>query len=306
MDWLILILGVPAILIPLVLLFGFAGCVQTPVSRHPRRAPAARPRAVSGNGLVAPWRHRVHLALAQILPARKLRAGRPGLVWTGPLFPGTAARSPRSHRRPGAHQSMRRRRTRLGRRRRFAGEGIRIVSRVRRQRRRTDFPVCQGQRVFQSSARKMENLRALTGPKTCPPPREARAIPAAKCRARNVARNSLSPCSLPQRPTEPPAASATIACSRIPFTNGSRNRVLRPTRRVRWSRNLSHASSRLDRVACLRSRKTSNSRLLVCPLFGGKADRSAYDPKRTKAELKSRSAAGLVLAYYPLRHRAGS
>ena len=26
MDWLILILGVPAILIPLVLLFGFAGC----------------------------------------------------------------------------------------------------------------------------------------------------------------------------------------------------------------------------------------------------------------------------------------
>ncbi|TMJ65987.1 MAG: hypothetical protein E6G80_19185, partial [Alphaproteobacteria bacterium] len=31
MDWLILILGVPAILIPLVLLFGFAGCV-TPAS----------------------------------------------------------------------------------------------------------------------------------------------------------------------------------------------------------------------------------------------------------------------------------
>ncbi len=29
MDWLILILGVPAILIPLVLLFGFAGCAQT-------------------------------------------------------------------------------------------------------------------------------------------------------------------------------------------------------------------------------------------------------------------------------------
>jgi len=29
MDWLILVLGVPAILIPLVLLFGFAGCVQT-------------------------------------------------------------------------------------------------------------------------------------------------------------------------------------------------------------------------------------------------------------------------------------
>jgi len=124
-------------------------------------APAARPRAVSGNGLVAPRRRRVHLALAQILPARKLRAGRPGLVWTGPLFPGTAARSPGSHRRPGAHQSMRRRRTRLGRRRRFAGEGIRIVSRVRRQRRRTDFPVCQGQRVFQPPARKMENLRAL-------------------------------------------------------------------------------------------------------------------------------------------------
>ena len=68
---------------------------------------------------------------------------------------------------------MRRRRTRLGRRRRFAGEGIRIVSRVRRQRPRTDFPVCQGQRVFQPSARTMENLRALTGPKTCPPLREA-------------------------------------------------------------------------------------------------------------------------------------
>src|SRR5207302_4507521 len=29
MDWLILILGVPAILIPLVLLFGFAGCRPT-------------------------------------------------------------------------------------------------------------------------------------------------------------------------------------------------------------------------------------------------------------------------------------
>src|SRR5262249_8365438 len=55
------------------------------------------------------------------------------------------------------------------------------------------------------------------------------------------------------RPTEPPAASATIACSKIPFTNGLRNRVLRPTRRVRWSRNLSHASSRLDRVALLLS-----------------------------------------------------
>src|SRR5262245_20909673 len=55
--------------------------------------------------------------------ARKLCAGRLGLVWTGPFFPGTAARSPGSHRRPGAHQSMRRRRTRLGRRRRFAGEG---------------------------------------------------------------------------------------------------------------------------------------------------------------------------------------
>jgi hypothetical protein len=29
MDWLILILGVPAILIPLVLLFGFAGCTPS-------------------------------------------------------------------------------------------------------------------------------------------------------------------------------------------------------------------------------------------------------------------------------------
>jgi hypothetical protein len=29
MDWLILILGVPAILIPLVLLFGFAGCAPS-------------------------------------------------------------------------------------------------------------------------------------------------------------------------------------------------------------------------------------------------------------------------------------
>src|SRR4029078_2763866 len=28
MDWLILILGVPAVLVPLVLLFGFAGCGQ--------------------------------------------------------------------------------------------------------------------------------------------------------------------------------------------------------------------------------------------------------------------------------------
>src|SRR5262249_11367610 len=54
------------------------------------------------------------------------------------------------------------------------------------------------------------------------------------------------------RRTGPPGESATIACSKIPFTNGSRNRVLRPTRRVRWSRNLSHASSKLDRVACPR------------------------------------------------------
>lgn len=30
MDWLILVLGVPAILIPLVLLFGFAGCAPSP------------------------------------------------------------------------------------------------------------------------------------------------------------------------------------------------------------------------------------------------------------------------------------
>src|SRR5262249_61875246 len=105
MDWLILILGVPAILIPLVLLFGFAGCVQAPVSRHPRRAPAARPRAVSGNGLVAPRRHRLHVAPAQILPGRKLRPGRPGLVSTGPLFPGTAARSPPAPPPPGAHRS---------------------------------------------------------------------------------------------------------------------------------------------------------------------------------------------------------
>src|SRR5262249_24505069 len=52
-----------------------------------------------------------------------------------------------------------------------------------------------------------------------------------------------------RRPTEPPAASATIACSKIPFTNGLRNRVLRPIRRMSWSRNLSHASSRLDRGA---------------------------------------------------------
>src|SRR5262249_36895010 len=119
---------------------GNARLVRRVPARHPRRAPTARPRTVSGNGLVAPRRHRVHLALAQILPAGKLRAGRPGVVWTGSLFPGTPARSPGSHRWPRAHQSMRRRRTRLGRRRRFAGEGIRIVSRVCRQRRRTDFP----------------------------------------------------------------------------------------------------------------------------------------------------------------------
>ena len=53
-----------------------------------------------------------------------------GLVWAGPLFPRAAARSPRSRRRPGAHQSMRRRRARFGRRRRFAGKGIRIVTGV--------------------------------------------------------------------------------------------------------------------------------------------------------------------------------
>ena len=78
------------------------------------------------NGLVAPRQHGVHLALAQILPARKLRAGRAGLVWAGPLFPGTAARSSGSCRRPGAHQSGLCRRTCLGRRHRFAGEGVDI------------------------------------------------------------------------------------------------------------------------------------------------------------------------------------
>src|SRR5215211_5935851 len=35
MDWLILILGVPAILIPLVLLFGFAGCYPHPPFASP-------------------------------------------------------------------------------------------------------------------------------------------------------------------------------------------------------------------------------------------------------------------------------
>ena len=73
-----------------------------------------------------------------------------GLVWTGPLFPGTAARSPGSHRRPGAHQSMRRRSTRLGRRRRFAGEDIRIVSRVRRQRRSAANRSAFGERCTRS------------------------------------------------------------------------------------------------------------------------------------------------------------
>ena len=44
------------------------------------------------------------------------------------------------------------------------------------------------------------------------------------------------------RPTGPPAATVIIACSKTPFTNGSRSRVLRPTRRSKWSRNLSRAS----------------------------------------------------------------
>jgi hypothetical protein len=39
MDWLILILGVPAILIPLVLLFGFAGCVPAVVCADDRDCP---------------------------------------------------------------------------------------------------------------------------------------------------------------------------------------------------------------------------------------------------------------------------
>ena len=39
-----------------------------------------------------------------------------------------------------------------------------------------------------------------------------------------------------------PAATVTIACSKTPFTNGSRSRVLRPIRRSRRSRNLSRGS----------------------------------------------------------------
>ena len=43
------------------------------------------------------------------------------------------------------------------------------------------------------------------------------------------------------RPTRPRAATATIACSRIPCTNGWRSRVRRPTRHARWSSSSSRA-----------------------------------------------------------------
>jgi acetyl esterase len=43
-------------------------------------------------------------------------------------------------------------------------------------------------------------------------------------------------------PTGPLAATATIACSKTLFTNGSRSQVPRPTKRARWSRNLSRVT----------------------------------------------------------------
>jgi hypothetical protein len=49
MDWLILILGLPAILIPLVLLFGFAGCVPAAVCTDDRDCPPGTRCAADGS-----------------------------------------------------------------------------------------------------------------------------------------------------------------------------------------------------------------------------------------------------------------
>jgi len=51
------------------------------------------------------------------------------LAWyrLGRFFPGTAVQTPGSRCRAATHQSMRRRYACPGRRRRFAGEGIRVV-----------------------------------------------------------------------------------------------------------------------------------------------------------------------------------
>src|SRR4029450_2309899 len=66
-----------------------------------------------------------------------------------------------------------------------------------------------------------------------------------------------------QTPTGWPAAAATIACSRTPSTNGSPSPDRRPTRRARWPRNSSPASSRFDAPApsCSRHARVRSCRV---------------------------------------------
>jgi hypothetical protein len=87
MDWLILILGVPAILIPLVLLFGFAGCVQTASCTEDEDCPSGT-QCIDGSCVVAT----PPLFPPQNLVARALDDQSVALTWTSADPAGTEFR----------------------------------------------------------------------------------------------------------------------------------------------------------------------------------------------------------------------
>jgi hypothetical protein len=80
MDWLILVLGVPAILIPLVLLFGFAGCHSATICTDDRDCPPGTECGPDGSCL--PLGEANPLFPPQNLVARALDDHSVALTWT--------------------------------------------------------------------------------------------------------------------------------------------------------------------------------------------------------------------------------